>query len=157
MEIMKVEDLAHFEYGHFFELLNENKKTIGTAKITLKQDFFPFPIERNFGVDIKKACNYLGFEPDEIWHFGRLAIDSTKTNRSIKALNTLLYHSLSIASRKPNNIVVAECDAQVCRKLEIIGINAIKAGLPLDYIGSMTFPIIVTAENIREYLKTVKL
>ena len=155
---MIAEDEQYFPYGHFFELQNQTNEIIGTSKITLKQLHFEFPIEKDFGIDIKEQCRLIGLEVNEIWHFGRLAINSTKSVRKgITVLKILLFNAFSVIARHENNILVAECDADVCRKLEFIGVNCIKAGLPKTYIGSATFPVIIPYEYLMKFLENTKI
>lgn len=151
LRAMEIEDRLHFPNGYFFELLDDCGRLIGTTKITLKTDELKFPIETCFGVNIVEQLNNLGRVAHEIWHFGRLAVSPAVTDRN--ALFTLLFHSLTIVSRYENNILIAECDADLCRKLEIIGIRVYKAGLPMNYVGSPTFPVIATARDLRKFLK----
>jgi hypothetical protein len=152
-EIM-LEDELLFHYGHYFELINTENKVVGTIKIVQKKPEVKLPIESVFKVDIREQCHLLDIIPDEIWHFSRLAIDKQNLKGiGTKALTILFFHALCIANRKPGNVFVAECDAEICRKLELIGINCIKVGLPRIYVGSPTFPMIVTGKSMVQYLK----
>lgn len=155
IQTMLLEDKLHYPYAHFFELTNEKGELIGTTKITLKNKDLQFPFENYFGVNLTEQLQNLNLTSHEIWHFGRLAVKPGQ--QSLKALNTLLYHSLSIVSRHTENVLIAECDVDFCRKLEFIGIRTYKVGLPQNYVGSPTFPIIATAADLQNYLKTVKL
>ena len=155
VQTMLLEDQLHYPYAHFLELRKETGELIGTTKITLKNSSLQFPFESNFGIDLSEQWRNLNITPHEIWHFGRLAIKPGQ--QTTKAFHTLLYHSLSIVSRHPDNVLIAECDVDFCRKLEFIGIRTYKVGLPQNYVGSPTFPIIATAGDLQNYLKAVQL
>ena len=156
---MHAKDQKHFGQSVYFGYKNQAEEFLGTIKATIKANGLSFPIEYEFGVNIQDIIRNKGLQVNEIWHLGRLAIDSNKIRTqklpitSKQILRLLLINSLSVINRKPNSLMIAESDTHIYDVFHSLGINMQKVGACQECIGSPTYPVIVTGEDINAWLE----
>lgn len=155
---MQQSDQEQFNNSVYFGYKNEQQQILGTIKATRKNDDIKFPIEYEFEVDLKQIIKEKKLEVNEIWHLGRLAIDSN-TMRSQKLPITsrqmfkyLLIHSLGVINQHPNSLMIAESDVLIYEIFHSLGINMQIVGEIRHCLGSPTYPVIVTGKDIHNWL-----
>lgn len=155
---MQQSDLAQRHNSVHFEYRNDCNQTLGTIKATLKDDSISFAIEYDFHIDIGELVNELDFEVNEVWHLGRLAIDSNALRKQNLALGgrqmmrQLLIHSLGVINHQPNNLMIAESDVMIYEIFHSFGLNMQAIGDVRLCIGSPTYPVIITGHDINQWL-----
>ena len=156
---MIAEDRKYAPYANHYICYDQQAGIIGACRITKKSGDTVFPIETSFHVKLDYLLKGGFFDIHEVWHFGRLAIDKQKIREynlpvsSREILSNLLFLSLSVVCRDKNNLLISEIDYNVFRLMNQLGINMEIVGMPKFYIGSNTFPAIVTAFDLSDWLK----
>ena len=155
---MQQSDQEQFQNSVYFGYRNEQKQILGTIKATRKDDDVIFPIEYEFEVNLDEIIQEKGLKVNEVWHLGRLAIDSN-TLRSQKLPITsrqmfryLLIHSLSVINHHPNNLMIAESDVLIYEIFHSLGLNMQVVGNLRQCLGSPTYPVIITGEDMHRWL-----
>lgn len=157
-QLLEEEDLQYAPDSKFFACCTRNLEIIGTCRITKKNNYFTFPIETEFDINLEELINRLSLSVKEFWHFGRLAINkellrkySADSRSSIVLLKELLMTSFRIICRFESNLLIAETDSKVFRMLNQLGINVEMIGNPKNYMGSETLPTIVAASDLSHW------
>lgn len=155
---MQQSDQEQFNNSVYFGYKDNQNQILGTIKTTRKDNNIKFPIEYEFEVDLDQIIKEKKLKVDEIWHLGRLAIDSN-TMRSQKLPITsrqmfkyLLIHSLGVINQHPNSLMIAESDVLIYEIFHSLGINMQIVGEIRHCLGSPTYPVIVTGEDIHNWL-----
>ena len=157
-EEMEQEDLQYLNNAVYFGFKNSNQELLGTIKATLKDESITFPFEQDFGISLESIIHQKQVSVDEIWHLGRFAIDSKKIRAQglpIKAkelLKILLIYAFKVITRKPNGLMIAESDVLIYKLFHELGVNMQIVGNVKDFIGSPTYPVIVTGKDIEDWL-----
>lgn len=158
LDVMIQEDLAYADSSVFIAMKNLTGRILGSIRISQKtREDIVFPIEKDFGIDLKELYPAQGTKPHEIWHGGRLAIDQAAleeegiTMNAIKMIRTLLGYAAKIVSRHPANILVCEVDQILYKLMRALGLNARIVGEGKQYLGSMTYPVMITGQALREW------
>lgn len=156
---MQQSDQEQFGDSIYFAFQNFKKDYIGTIKATKRQPNLQFPIEYEFNINVDTLCQERNLEVNEVWHLGRLAIDSEALKHQETALTSrlilrlLLHYSLSVINQKPNSLMIAESDVLIYDLFHELGINMQKVGAVKDCLGSPTYPVMVTGADIQYWLE----
>lgn len=161
LEQMILEDKEHFESSIFIAMKSLSGKMIGAVKLTKKtSDAVVFPIEKEFGIDVKGLYPAEGVKPNEIWQGGRLAIDHTVVKsagikmNAIKMFKTIYYYVAKICSKYEDNILVSEADELAYKLQRALGTGMKIVGEGKDYLGSKTYPTMMSGKDLQNWLKT---
>ncbi|MEO1051139.1 MAG: hypothetical protein AAFX87_10960 [Bacteroidota bacterium] len=152
------EDISQFDDSVYFAFKDMDGKILGTIKTTLRQNDLTFPIEKDFNINIEDFVNRSNWQVDQVWHLGRLAIDSYTLRgmqlsmTSKEMFRQLLIHSLSVINHQPGNLMIAESDVLIYRLFHELGVNMQIIGDVKDYMGSPTYPVVVTSEDLESWL-----
>lgn len=156
---MQQSDQDQFDTSVYFGYKNSSQQILGTIKATRKKNDIKFPIEYEFNVNINEIIKEKALEVNEVWHLGRLAIDSNSLRNqklpitSRQMLKFLLIHSLSVINHQPNSLMIAESDVLIYEIFHDLGINMQIVGELRHCLGSPTYPVIVTGEDINCWLQ----
>lgn len=156
---MQQSDYEQFDQSVYFGYKNSKQQILGTIKATRGDENISFPIEYEFNVDINQVIKEKNLKVNEVWHLGRLAIDSNTLRAqklpiaSKQMLRLLLINSLSVINHQPNNLMIAESDVLIYEIFHNLGINMQIVGELRHCLGSPTYPVIVTGEDIDNWLK----
>ena len=156
---MQQSDASQFKNSVYFGFKNANQELLGTIKATQKVGNLRFPIEYEFGIDLKTICEKRGEPVHEIWHLGRLAIHSESLLRQGASLSSkqlfrlLLHYSLTCTNKSIHNLVIAESDVLIYQLFKDIGISMEIVGDVKNCLGSPTYPVIMTGKVIRNWLE----
>ena len=153
------EDRNYFKYSAYIICSTEEAGILGTFKVTKKNRFITFPIETEFGIKLEDLTNFEGLKVDDVWHFGRLAIDKEKIKKydlkisSVEILQRLLITSIRLLCDSADNLIVTEIDYKVFRLMLKMGFNMEMVGQPKFYLGSVTCPAVATARDLLNWLE----
>ncbi len=155
---MEKSDREQFNSSVYFGYKSRENLLIGTIKATLKKENIIFPIEYEFGIDIKQIIKEKELEIEEVWHLGRLAIDSerlkkentTLTSREI--LKNLLLHSLRVIGENDKSLMIAESDVLIHEIFKELGLEMKIIGAQKECLGSPTYPVMLTGIEINNWL-----
>ena len=151
-------DEADANHATYFAFKNAYQDIIGTIKTTLKNDQLTFPIETDFNISIPELIDAHNLDVSQVWHLGRFAVD-TKTLRKNsldisgkELMKQLLIHSFEEMYDEGYGLMVAESDVLIYSIFHELGINMQIVGEAKDYVGSPTYPVIVTGEDMADWL-----
>ncbi|MBW1298832.1 hypothetical protein [Aquimarina litoralis] len=155
---MKASDEKRFYQSIYFAFINDKEEIVGTIKLTYRLEGDIFPIEEEFDIDLSDVIAQRNLSTKHIWHLGRLAIDSKllkeeKHQLTAKELiSELVRQAFQIVDKNPDSLVIAESDALIYTIFREIGINMQKIGPSQECLGSPTYPVIMTGEDIHYWL-----
>ena len=156
---MQQSDSEQFANSVYFGYKNTQQQILGTIKATRREKEIKFPIEYEFNVNIDQVIEEKELEVQDIWHLGRLAIDSNTLRgeklpvNSREMLRLLLVNSLTVINHQPNNLMIAESDVLIYEIFHSMGINMQIVGELRHCLGSPTYPVIVTGDDINLWLQ----
>lgn len=140
------EDIAVFDNSSIY-VAKDTSGIIGSVKVTLWNDRTILPIEKLFGINVKKLAERMEYR--YIWHVGRFAI--TKNNGML-LLKKLLVMAISTICIEKSSLMLAECDKKLVKGLNLMGINTEILAPSIFYLGSETLPIYSTYEWLKRFL-----
>lgn len=153
-------DKNQFKDSVYLAFKSLDNRFIGTIKVS-KRTSQKFSIEKDFNIDIDDLAHRQNFPVNTIWHLGRLAIASDilkaeYTASSKELIKILLIHSLSYIAIDENNLMLAESDVLIHEIFSDLGVYMEIIGEKKEFLGSPTYPVILTSKSIRKWLSTSK-
>ena len=153
-------DKDSYSTSFFYVVKNKKNEIIGSIKAQRWDRKSKLPIEDDFDIKIDEVVNNMNYNPYEIWHIGRFAIDQQMIRKDpdlckhrITILKLLLVNAFQHICTHRNNIALAECDKKLFDKLKLMQINSSQIGESKTYLGSETVPIFNTANGVHEFVK----
>lgn len=143
------EEMKFFNNSNIFISRNSKNEINGSIRVLNWNYKDILPIEKIFKIkplDIiqKNSIKY-------IWHIGRFAIKKNITDISL--FKKLMVAALTPVCKHENSVVFAECDSKLLRIMNILGIQTIQVGEPINYLGSETIPIHMYFEGLISFYK----
>ena len=160
LEEMIESDKAHFKKSFYLAFKNDRGQILGTLKATLKDGSISFPIENEFNLNLEEEVLTRGIYTNSFWHYGRLAIHSQELREMNIGVNSrevfkqLFIHGFKMISNEPGNHMIAESDALIYDLFHEMHINMQTLGEAKDYLGSPTYPVIITSHDIFKWLES---
>ncbi|MDY8137853.1 hypothetical protein [Aquimarina sp. 2201CG5-10] len=154
---MRKSDEEQFKNSVYFGFRSSQQNLLGTIKATRKREGILFPIEYEFNIDIENVIKKVGLQVNEIWHLGRLAINSEEIRKqqlpitSREVLRYLLLHSFEVINQQPDSLIIAESDVLIYKIFRELGVNMQIIGDLKECLGSPTYPVIIT--DIGKWIK----
>lgn len=158
LDEMIAADTEHFSKSFYLAYRDEKGQIMGTLKATYKDESIIFPIEKDFNLNLEEEVNKRGIYTNTFWHFGRLAINSKELRKqhtdigSREVFRELFICGFKMVSYAAGNHMVAESDALIYDLFHEMGINMQTLGEAKYYLGSPTYPVIITSEDILSWL-----
>ena len=155
---MQLEDQECFDHAHFFGFRTAQGKLVGSMKITQKAPEMLLPIEEDFQLDLNELIRKRDLKANAIWHLGRFAVDTNELRTkkigiaSKEVLRLLLIHAFEKMDKDGNDLLVAESDVLIYKLFHSLGINMQLVGEAKMYIGSPTYPVMITGQDIKQWL-----
>ncbi len=147
IQLLYNEELSYKRNSTVYAIEDYHHDLIGTIRVLKWNYLDTLPIEKIFQI------NPLHFLEENsqanIWHIGRFAI---KKNQGILPLKKLITLAISKVCDNKGNIAFAECDARLLKILFLMDINPKVIGKPKHHLGSETFPILLTYEDLERFL-----
>lgn len=147
---MRKSDQEQFEDSVYFGFKGACQNLLGTIKATRKRKDVLFPIEYEFNINVENIINQRELKVNEVWHLGRLAIDSKEVKKqqlqisSRQIIRYLLIHSFEVINLTPDNLIIAESDVLIYKIFRELGVNMQIVGDVKECLGSPTYPVIIT-------------
>lgn len=105
------------------------------------------PIEKIFGIDPIEASQKTTI--NGIYHIGRFAIK--REVKDIQLFKQLMVCAIAPICEHEDNIAYAEIDAKLLRVLTLLGIETTVVGESIQYLGSETIPVMMTAGGLMNF------
>lgn len=147
---MRNQDIKQFENSIYFGFKNLENILIGTIKATLKTGRTLFAVEYEFNINVFEVIKEKQLEVNQIWHLGRLAINSKKLKEhdssltSKRLIHNLLVQIFGVINKQPNSLIIAESDVLIYHIFRDLGVNMQIIGECQECLGSPTYPVIIT-------------
>lgn len=142
------EDLAHFNHGAFFAIKDSCRRLLASIKAIklLKND--KFPLEDDFQITYADLEQIVFPLAGDVWLFGRLVVDREyfiskpefARYRNI-IFRILICKAIECMSYSLDNILIADVDVAVCRKLRKLDIDMIPIGSSKIIYASEAVPV----------------
>ena len=142
------EDLTHFDHGTFFAIKDLDGRLLASIKAIkiLKDD--KFPLENDFQITYSDLERRVVPLVGDVWLFGRLVVDRDYFNSKPEFVRfrniifrILICKAIECMSYSPDNILVADVDVAVCRKLRKFDIDMIPIGSSKIIYASEAVPV----------------
>lgn len=157
---MLEEDEAFFPRSICFAFKLNTGEIIGTCKVTHKGEYYLFPIETKFNINLLEIEKKGELSDCIYWHGGRLAVDVEK----LKLLNTdinsrkMLKEIFSASFRymvefSSRSVLLTEFDVRVYNLSRAMGANFQAVNEGMYYLGSHTYPAYITADDMSKWLE----
>lgn len=138
------EELTYYNSSNIYAGKDANGAILGTIRVMKWNYVDPLPLQKIF------VINPLTFvdtsRVNEIYHIGRLAIQ--KEIPSLQLFKQLMVCAISPVCSNKKNIAFAECDEKLLRILSLLGIKMDIIGKAVDYLGSVTIPVLLRYEGL---------
>lgn len=140
-------ELMFYYNSKFFIATDDNNEIVGTIRSLLWDNYTQLPIQTFFGVNILAYFN--GEKNLKLWHIGRFAI--AKRINSISLLKALILKAISPIVQHESLGAVAECDEKLLKILKLLGVEATIVAPAKKYLGSNTFPVFFSYQNLYKF------
>lgn len=153
---MRHEDHTYFPHSTYFAFIDPHQQIVGTIKTTQKTKLVLLPAEIEYGIDLDHLCQQMNTSLHSIWHTGRLAVNKHTLKilgiSSRKMFMELLYKVFQHITQYPGGFFLAEADKRVVHLFHQVGINLQQIAQGKMYLGSESYPVIITHEDMLTWL-----
>ncbi len=155
---MREDDKKYFKDSVYFAFKNSEGQLLGTIKATQKNNHIVFPIEHEFQIDIDTLIKERELRVENIWHLGRLAIDSAAIRKkelpitAREMMRYLLLEIFEVINGTDHPLIVAESDVLIYQMFRELGIHMQIIGDVKDCLGSPTYPVIIEGKDVKDWL-----
>lgn len=131
------EENSFFKNSQIFASKTNLGKIEGTIRVLNWNYKDELPLQKIFGINPLNIIRASSIGP--IWHIGRFAIK--KGNKSLTLLKKLMICAITPICENQDSIAFAECDSKLLKILNAFGIETIRIGSSMNYLGSETVPV----------------
>lgn len=144
------EEKKYASTSQMFVAENSEGQMIGCICVAKWDLVNELPIQRIFNIDPLERINNI--EPiSSIWHVGRFAVDSHAGISTISLFKQLMVYAITPICKEVDSYMVAECDSKLLRVMEVLGIETIRLGDSIHYLGSETIPVYATRQGLLNF------
>ncbi len=160
LQTMYYEDQTYFPHSAYFAFTNFQDQILGTIKVTQKSTLVLLPTEVEYNIDLKARCKEWDIALSDIWHAGRLAVDKKLLKQTTNNLSSrqmfleLVCQVFGHICQQPKGVFLAEADKRVMHLFRQVGINMQQVGKGRMYLGSETYPVIISHDDMLAWLNT---
>ena len=152
------EDLHYQSNSWFYVMKNDTTQNIvGSIRVIRWDKQCVLPIEKKFGVSVKKLVEEQLHTVEQVFHIGRFAVSTKEIGFAsiilFKILLTYAFRSVCVAE---NSIVLAELDKKLCATLQLFNIHTTQVGQSKIELGSETIPICIDAKKLYPFVEKYK-
>lgn len=159
---MNHEDQTYFPHSAYLAFMNNRNQIIGTMKVTQKTNLVLLPTEVEYRVNLRQLAEHFNTTRSNIWHAGRLAVNKSLLKKtafhfpSRRMFLELVYHTFSHITQHPDAIFLAEADKRIVNLFRQLGINMQQVAQGKMYLGSETYPVVITHSDMLTWMKSYK-
>lgn len=146
-----LEEKSHFKYSSIIVATDTLGNLIGSIRV-MKWNDNPNPIAMTtlFENDLVNKESLINAY-QHVWHVGRFAI-CKGCKEQMTLFRLLMVYAISPIFNYNNGVLLAEVDEKLLRIMRLLKINAFTLGEGVEYLGSMTIPVMITKEGLRLFL-----
>lgn len=154
------EDLTHFDQGAFFAIRDLGGHLLASIKAVkiLKTD--EFPLKNDFQITYSDLERIVYPLVGDVWLFGRFVVDRDYFNSKPELVcyrniifRVLICKAIECMSYSLDNILIADVDVEVCRKLRKVDIDMIPIGSSKIIYASEAIPVYNRMSGLSTFLK----
>lgn len=134
------EELEYASSSQIFLVENNNGQMIGCIRVMKWNMINKLPVQKLFNINPLDCIN--NTKPTTtIWHIGRFAVDSCTDVSSVSLFKQLMVYAITPICQETDSYMVAECDSKLLRVMGLLGIDTVRLGNGIHYLGSETIPV----------------
>jgi hypothetical protein len=146
------EELLFSDISRIYIVEDRNNRMIGCIRVMRWDGESILPVHKIFNINpLKhiKSTKYSSF-----WHIGRFAVASCTDISNISLFKKLMMYAVHPIYREQDSYMIAECDSKLLRIMNLLGIDTVRLGSGINYLGSETIPVYANREGLSKfYLK----
>jgi hypothetical protein len=148
------QEIFFFHRSIYYALYNNNK-IIGTIRSYHWDSISKLPGENIFAYSIENILP--DYNSYNVWHVGRFCIKTDRISLSLSHFKLMMMYAIKPICESKNGIMFAECDERLMKVLNLLKIKTNIISQPITYIGSKTFPIVSSKEDLFTFYNKNKL
>lgn len=145
------EELQYIDNSTIFVVRNEAGKIIGSISVFKWDRKKTLPLQKIFGINplmtIHSESDY------SYWHIGRFAVDSFAGIPTITLFKQLMVYAVHPIVCDEKSYMIAETDSKLLKVMNVLGIETIQLGHPINYLASETIPICSSKSGLMLFYK----
>lgn len=140
INLVHEEELRYTETSHIFIAESNAGEMIGCIRVAKWDMMNDLPMQKIFNINPLEHISSI--RPDSsVWHVGRFAVGSNAGVSSVSLFKKLMVYAITPICQETDSYMVAECDCKLLRVMGLLGIDTIKLGEGIHYLGSETIPV----------------
>ena len=140
IDLIYAEEQKYAATSQIFLAENNDGEMIGCIRVTKWDMMNDLPIQKIFNINPLEHINGIG--PDSsVWHVGRFAIGTNVEVSSVSLFKKLMIYAIAPICQDADSYMIAECDCKLLRVMRLLGIDTVKLGEGIHYLGSKTIPV----------------
>lgn len=149
------EELMYISSSQVFLVENDKGKMIGCIRVMKWNMVNELPIQKIFNINpLERIHDFKSIS--SIWHIGRFAVDSCTDVSSVSLFKQLMVYAISPICQEEHSYMIAECDSKLLRVMGLLGIDTVRLGDGIHYLGSETIPVYSTKEGLLNFYNKYK-
>ena len=142
------EELPHLKNSSFYIARDSSGHIQGSIRLTKWDYKAELPLQKIFNINPIDTLDRSMTMPS-IWHIGRFATRRSNTDNTM--FKKLMVHAVAPICKEEDSVAFAECDSKLLRVINLLGIETRIIGKPLNYLGSETIPISISAQGLSRF------
>ncbi|GAA4043504.1 hypothetical protein GCM10022409_31890 [Hymenobacter glaciei] len=142
------EELHHLENSSFYIARDSFGTIQGSIRLTKWDYKAELPLQKIFDINPIDTLDCAKKAPT-IWHIGRFATRKSNTDKTM--FKKLMVHAVTPICKEEDSVAFAECDSKLLRIINILGIETRVIGKSVNYLGSETIPISISAQGLSKF------
>ena len=150
IEAIYQEELRCISSSQIFLVENNDGQMIGCIRVMKWDMVNELPIQKIFKINPLKSIDNIN-PTASIWHIGRFAVDSCANVSSVSLFKQLMVYAITPICQEKDSYMVAECDCKLLRVMGLLGIDTVRLGNGIHYLGSETIPVYSTRNGLLNF------
>ncbi|WP_270561424.1 hypothetical protein [Bacteroides cellulosilyticus] len=145
------EELRYTATSHIFIAESNAGEMIGCIRVAKWDMMNDLPMQKIFNVNPLERIGCI--RPDSsVWHVGRFAVGSNAGVSRVSLFKKLMVYAITPICQETDSYMLAECDCKLLRVMGLLGIDTIKLGEGIHYLGSETIPVYAHRQGLLNFL-----
>lgn len=134
------EEQKYAATSHIFIAESNAGEMIGCIRVAKWDMMNDLPMQKIFNINPLERISSLRHD-SSVWHVGRFAVGSNVGVSSVSLFKKLMVYAITPICQETDSYMVAECDCKLLRVMGLLGIDTIRLGEGIHYLGSETIPV----------------
>ncbi|SDX54564.1 hypothetical protein [Hymenobacter psychrophilus] len=142
------EEMHHLKNSSFYIARDASGVIQGSIRLTKWDYKAELPLQKIFDINPIDTLD-CAEKVSHIWHIGRFATRKSNTDRNM--FKKLMVHAVTPICKEKDSVAFAECDSKLLRVINLLGIETRIIGKSVNYLGSETIPISISAQGLSRF------